>query len=155
MLVKGATVRNSVPCCQKRSAVHKVDIKGRDKSSHPSVSMGCNYLSLPRIHASGTPLLKSETSEGYCNSAQMPQSSIFYIYIYMCVCVCYIINYSFLLIRKQCLYRDWWLMQTPPLAMEVFPWETGLLWRWMPQLPYIQIFKWPKKIAWLRKSPLG
>ena len=28
MLVKGAIVRNSVPCCQIGSAVHKVDIKG-------------------------------------------------------------------------------------------------------------------------------
>ena len=40
-----------------RSVVPEVGIKGRDKSLHPTVSVGCNYLPLPIICAYGTTLL--------------------------------------------------------------------------------------------------
>ena len=39
---------------QSRTCVPEVGIKGRDRWLHPTVSLGCNYLSLPLIPASGT-----------------------------------------------------------------------------------------------------
>ena len=38
-------------------AMPEADIKGRDKYSHPTIYMECNYLSLPLIPATGTTLL--------------------------------------------------------------------------------------------------
>ena len=39
-----------------RNVVPEEGIKCRDKQLHPTASVGCNYLSMPLIHASGTTL---------------------------------------------------------------------------------------------------
>ena len=43
-----------------RTCVPEVSIKGRDKLSHATVSVGCNYLSLPLMPVSGRRVLKYE-----------------------------------------------------------------------------------------------
>ena len=40
-----------------RICVLNAGIKGRDKLIHPTVFVGCNYLSMPLIHAPGTQFL--------------------------------------------------------------------------------------------------
>ena len=42
-----------------RGILPEAGIKGRDKKLHPTVSVGCNYLSLPLIPASVTTVLIS------------------------------------------------------------------------------------------------
>ena len=44
-----------------RSDVPEAGIKGRDKSLHPSLSVRCNYMSLPLIPVSGTTYLMLKT----------------------------------------------------------------------------------------------
>ena len=43
--------------CYMRTLVPEAGISGRDKWLHPTVAVGCNYLSLPEIPAFGTKML--------------------------------------------------------------------------------------------------